>query len=140
VSSIDGEVASVDVVALHHHFENFGLVDCALLHEVDDFVLYGHSVVHIVVQLHLELVLELTCLLQELLIVDWISEILVIFSEETHLAIVGPRVEFITHGVLCPNAAVLATSKQVQFVNLLIEVLPVKNVGQPCEAVSAVEE
>ena len=90
VGGVDLKVRSVDVVAFHYHLENFWLVYCALLHEVYDLVLHRYRVVYIIVQLNLELVSKLAVLLQNFLIFDWVGEIFVIFSKQTHLAVVSP--------------------------------------------------
>ena len=118
--SVDRKVTRVDVVALNDHLKYFGLVHRTLLHKVNDLVLDCDGVVHVVVELHLDLVLELTILFKELLIIDWVREVLVILGEQTHLTIVDPGVVFITHWVLGPHTAVLATSQQVQLVQLLV--------------------
>ena len=57
VISIDGEVASVYVVAFHDHFENLRLVNSTLLHEVDNLILHHHGVIDVVIKLNLHLVL-----------------------------------------------------------------------------------
>ena len=108
---VDDEIAGVDVVSLHDHLEDLWLVNCALFHKVNDLVLDRDGVVHIVVQLHLQLVLELSVLLQEVFVIDGICEVFVVLGQQVHLAVVGPGVEAITHGVLRPNAHVLASSQ-----------------------------
>ena len=110
--SVDDEVASVNVVALHDHFEDFRLMDSAFLHEADDLVLDSNGVINVVIKLNLDLIFQLTVLLLEVFFVDGVSEVVTILSDEVDLAVVGPRVESITHGVLCPNADVFATSKE----------------------------
>ena len=140
VLGVDDEVGGVDVVALEDHVEDLRLVDGALLHEVDDLVLNHHRVVHIVVQLHLHFILQLTRLVQELLVLHWFGEILVILSKEVKLADVCPRVESVTEGVLRPYAYVLAATEEVELVDLLLQVLPVENVGQPREGIAQVED
>jgi hypothetical protein len=109
--SVDGEVARVDIVSLHDHFKDFGLMNGTLLHEVDDLILDCDGVVDVVVKLHLKLVLQLSVLLQEVFVVDGISKVLIIFSKKIHLAVVGPGVEAVSHGVLCPNAHVLTATE-----------------------------
>jgi hypothetical protein len=100
-----------------------------LLHKVDDLILDNNCVIHIVVQLHLQFVLQLAGLVQKLFIFNWISKVFVILSEQVHFADVRPGVEAIAHGVLCPDAYVFATSEEVQFVNLPLKVFPIQNVG-----------
>ena len=63
--SVDYEVACVDIVALHDHFEDFRLMYLTFLHEVNDLVLNCDRVVRIVIQLSLQLIFELTVLLEE---------------------------------------------------------------------------
>jgi len=115
-------------------------VNGAFLHEVYNLVLDGDGVVDVVVKLHLKLVLQLSVLLQEVLVVDGIREVLVILGEEVHLAVVGPRVEAVTHWVLRPNAHVLAATEEEKSVDLLVEALPVEDVGHPGQTVGHVEE
>jgi len=131
VCSVDFEVTCVDIVALHHHLEHFRLMHCALLHKVDYLVLHCDRMVHVVVQLHLKLVFQLPVLLQKLLFLYGISEIFIVFSEQTGFAYVGPVVELVTHRVLGPDAQVLATPEQKELMDLLIEMFPVKHVGDP---------
>ena len=52
----------------------------------------------------------------------------------------SPRVEFVTERVLGPYANVLSTSEEEEFMDLLIEMLPVHNMGHPCEPVAQIEE
>lgn len=125
VRSVDGEVGAVDVVTLHNHLENFWLMHNSLLHEVNDFVLDCDGVVHIMVKLHLQFVLKLSILLQELFVVNWFSEVLIIFGEQVHFTVCDPRVELVSHWVLSPYAAVLASLQQKESVDFLIKVLPV---------------
>ena len=138
--SVDSEVRSVDIVSLHDHIKDFRLVNGSFLHEVDDLILDSDGVVHIVVKLDLELVFELTVLFEEIFIIDGVCEVLVILSQKMHLAVVGPRVESITHGVLCPYTSVFTASKEQQSVDFLVERLPVQDVGHPCDRVCQVKE
>jgi hypothetical protein len=115
-------------------------VNGAFLHKADDLVLHGDGVVDVVVKLHLELVLQLSVLLQEFLVFDGFSEVMVILSEEVDLAVGSPRVEAVTHWVLRPNADVLAATEEEKSVDFLVETLPVKDVRQPGETVGHVEE
>ena len=64
IFGVDGEVRSVNIVALEDHIENFGLVHSALLHKVDDLVLDHNSVVNVVVKLNLHFVFQLARLVQ----------------------------------------------------------------------------
>ena len=138
--SVDLEVASVNVVALEHHLKDLRLVDSALLHKVDYFVLHRDGVVHVVVDLHLDLVLHLATLFKELLIVNWVSKVLIVFGQQTQFTVVDPIVVLVTHGVLSPNTAVLASAEQEELVNLLVQMLPVEHVRNPCQTVGKVEE
>ena len=113
---------------------------CSLLHEADDLVLYRDRVVHIVIKLHLHLVLQLSVLLKEVLVLDWIGKVLIVLRQQVDLAVVGPRVEPVAHGVLRPNAHILATSEQQQTMDLLVQALPVEHVGHPGETVREVQE
>jgi hypothetical protein len=80
VRSVDRKVGSVDVVALNHHLKYFGLMNSAFLHKVNDLVLDCHGVIHVVVELHLDLVLELPILFEELLIIDRVRKVFVILG------------------------------------------------------------
>ena len=112
----------------------------SLLHEADALVLYRDRVVHIVIKLDLYLILQLSALLEEVLVLYRISKVLIVLRQQIDFAVVGPRVEPVTHGVLRPNAHILATSEQQQSVNLLVQALPVEHVGQPGKTVCSVEE
>ena len=107
---VDDEVARVDVVAFQDHFEYLGLVHSAFLHERDDLVLHSDGMVDIVIELNLHLILQLSVLLEEVFVIDWVRKVLVIFREQVDLTVVGPRVETIPHWVLCPNTHVLSSS------------------------------
>lgn len=90
VLGVDDEIRGVNVVALDDHVENFGLMHSTLLHKVNDLILNHNSVVNVVIQLNLDLILQLTSLVEELLILNWLGEIFVIFSEEVEFADVCP--------------------------------------------------
>ena len=111
VFSVDNEVTCVNVVAFDHHLKDLWLVHNALLHEVHNLVLHQLLMVHIVVQLHLQLILKLTILLQEVFFFHWVCELLVVFSQQVHLAVVCPGVVPVAHWVHCPNSDILATSE-----------------------------
>ena len=96
--------------------------------------------VHVVIKLHLQLVFQLTVLLQELFVVDGVCEVLVILRQQVHLAVADPGVELVAHGVLSPDAAVLTTLQQEKTVNFFVQVLPVEHMGNPADTVSNVEE
>ena len=95
--------------------------------------------VHVVVHLHLHFVLELALLVQELLLLHRFCEVLVVLSQQVHLADVAPRVEAVAHGILSQEAHVLASLEQKQFVDLPLQVFPVEGVREPGEAVEEVE-
>lgn len=137
---VDHEVARVNVVALHDHFKDLRLVHSAFLHEVDHLVLHSHRVVHVVVQLHLQLVFQLAVLFKEVFVINGVSEVLIILRQQVNLAVIGPRVVTITHWVLRPNADVLASAEEQESVDFLVEALPVHCMGQPGERVGHVEE
>ena len=137
---IDHEVARVDVVAFHDHFEDFGLMDGALFHEVDDLILHSDRMVNIIVKLHLHLVLQLSVFLEEVLIINRVRKVLIILRQQVDLAVVRPAVEAIAHRVLCPNAHVLAASQEQEPVDFLVKALPVEHVGHPGERICHVEE
>ena len=90
VVCINDEIAGVDVVSLHDHFEDLRLVHSTLLHEIYDLILYHNSVINVVVKLNLQFILKLTCLVQEFLIFNGFCEILVVLSEEVEFANVCP--------------------------------------------------
>lgn len=52
----------------------------------------------------------------------------------------GPRVESVAHRVLSPQTEIFSTSEEVDFVELLVQVLPVECVGHPGEAIGHIEE
>jgi hypothetical protein len=55
-------------------------MNSAFLHKVNDLVLDCHGVIHVVVELHLDLVLELPILFEELLIIDRVRKVFVILG------------------------------------------------------------
>ena len=90
VFGVDNEVRSINVVALEDHIEDLWLMHSALLHKVYDLVLNHNSVVNVIIKLNLHLILQLSGLVQELLVLNWLSEIFVIFSEKVELADMCP--------------------------------------------------
>ena len=140
VLGVDDESRGVDVVPLEHHLENFGLIYSPLLHKVYDLVLHHDRVVNIVVQLYLHLVFQLARLVQELLVLNWVGEIFVVLGEEVELADVRPGVEPVAEGVLGPYTDVLAAAEEEELVDLLLEVLPVEDVGEPGEGITHIED
>eukprot|EP00349_Pseudokeronopsis_sp_Brazil_P007901 CAMPEP_0202955590 /NCGR_PEP_ID=MMETSP1396-20130829/141_1 /ASSEMBLY_ACC=CAM_ASM_000872 /TAXON_ID= /ORGANISM="Pseudokeronopsis sp., Strain Brazil" /LENGTH=180 /DNA_ID=CAMNT_0049672239 /DNA_START=64 /DNA_END=606 /DNA_ORIENTATION=- len=140
VLCVDHEVAGVNVVSLEDLFEDFRLVDGAFLHEVDDLVLDDDLVVDVVVELHLNFVLELSALVEELLLVWFLHKVLVVLRDEVEIADSGPRVVAISHWVLGHQSHVLATPQQEHLVHLLVEVLPVEGVGKPAKRSAEVEQ
>ena len=113
VFRVDNEVTRIDIITFKHHFEYFWLVHCSLLHEVDNFILNHDCMIDVIIQLHLHFILKLTILLQEVFIINWICEIFIILGQEVEFANVSPRVESISHGVLCQEPHVFASSEQV---------------------------
>jgi len=135
VIGVDGEVASINVVALEHHLEDFWLMNCAFLHETDYFVLLRDCLLDVMVQLHLDFVLDLTGLREEVLVFGRIREVLTIFCQKMELADMSPRVVPVSHGVHGPNSNILASSQQVHPMDFSIEILPIERKGDPSEAV-----
>jgi len=121
-------------------FKDFRLVDSALLHEVDNLVLDSDGVIDVVLELDLHFVLELARLLEELLVLNGISEVLVVLSEQVHFAVVCPGVELVAEGVLRPNTDVFASLQEQETVKFLVQVFPVEHVGHPGETVGSVED
>jgi hypothetical protein len=140
VLCIDTEIAGINVVSLHHLLENLWLMHSTLLHEVYDFILYHYGMVNVVVELYLNLILELPCLVEELFVLDWLSKVFVVLSQQVELADVCPGVEAIAHGILCPDSYVLASPEKVKFVDFLLEMLPVEDMRHPEEGVRKVED
>lgn len=134
------EVTCIDVVSFHNHLEDLRLIYCALLHEVYDLVLNNNCMIHVVIKLNLQLVLQLADLIKELLLFHWLREIFIVFGQEVHFTDVSPRVESITHWVASIYSHVLATSEKVQFVNLPLEMFPVEYVRHPEENVCEIED
>lgn len=139
VISVDCEVTCINVVALEDHFEDLWLVDCAFLHETDDLVLLGDGLLDVVVQLHLDFVLDLAGLVEEVFVFWWVREVLSILSQQVELADVGPRVVPVAHWVHRPNPHVLTTSQQVHPVDFPVKILPVQGERDPSEAVGRPE-
>ena len=109
-SCVNHEVARVNIVSLHYHLKDLRLMDGALFHKLDALVLNCDRMVHIVVKLNLNLVLQLSVLLHEIWILVRVGEVMTVLSEESDLAIVCPGVESVSHGVLRPNAHIFSTS------------------------------
>lgn len=137
---VDLEITRINVVALHDHFEDFRLMHRALLHEVQNLILNCDCLVHVVLYLRLQLILELAILLQELLILHWVGKVLVVLRQQVQLAVVDPTVVTVTKWVHIPDAAVFATTEQEQSVDLLVKVTPVKHMGQPGQTVGCIHE
>ena len=140
VVRVDDEVRGVNVVALEHHFHDLWLVDGAFLHEVDDLVLVVDGMVDVVVKLYLDLVLQLTGLVHEVLVLRYWCEVFTILSEEVELSDVRPGEVAVTHRVHRPDADVLAAAQQVHLVDLAVKRLPVLGERHPGEAVASVED
>ena len=85
-------------------------------------------------------VLKLPLLGQEVLLVNRVSEVFVVLSEQVELANVPPRIKPVTEWVLSEEPHVFTSPQQEKLVDLALEVFPVKHVGKPCEAVEAVEK
>ena len=90
VLGVDGEVRCVDIVSLHYHIEDLRLMHCSFLHEIDNLVLYNLALVYIVIKLDLEFVLQLSVLLEEVFILNWIGEVLVVLCQQVDFIVVGP--------------------------------------------------
>lgn len=119
--SVDGEVRCVNIVTFQDHLEDFRIVDSSFFHEVDDFILLSDRMVHIMIDLDLNLILELTSLVEEFLLLWWMCEILIVLRQKVELADMCPRVESITHWVHCPDSNVFTTPKQIHLVYFLIK-------------------
>ena len=137
---IDGKVTSVNIVTFEYHLEDFWLVHGALLHEVQDFVLLSDGMINIVIELDLHFVLELTVLLQWLLLLNRIGEILVVFRDQMKLINVGPRVESIAHWILRPQPEIFSSTQQVHLMQFLVQMLPVHHMRHPGKAIGEVED
>ena len=85
-------------------------MDDSFFHERDAFILLSDGVLHVVVQLNLNLVLKLASLGQELLAINVLNESVIILRDKFHLTNVGPRVMAIAHGALGPDTDVLSSS------------------------------
>lgn len=140
VLGVDLEIAGINVVALHDHFEDLRLMHRTLLHEIQNLILHSDRLVHVVLHLQLQLVFQLTVLFQELLVFHWIGEILIILSQQVQLAVVDPGVVTVTERIHIPDAAVFATAEQEQLVDLLVKVAPVEHMGQPGQTVGCIHE
>lgn len=139
VIGVDNKVGSINIVSFKGHLEHLWLMHCSFLHEEDNFILDYDRLIDIVIKLYLSLILELTSLVEEVLIIDWISEVLTIFGNEVELSDISPRVEPISHWVHGMDFNILTTSKQVQSVNFLIEMFPIEHLWHPCEAIGDIE-
>ena len=138
--SVHLEIARVDIVPLQHHFEDFRVVHCSFFHELNALVLNSDGVIDVVVKLDLDLVLELAILFEEVFVLDGVCEVLSVLGDQVNLAVAGPRVPPVAHGVLRPKAHVLASAQQQKSVDLLVKALPVHRVRQPGERVGSIEE
>lgn len=139
VVGVDDEIRCINVVAFQDHLEHFWLMDCTLLHELNDLILLSDRLFDVVIQLSLDLVLQLTSLGQEIFILNWVGKVLAIFSDEVELTDVCPTIISISHWVHCPNSYVFTSSKKEHSVNFSIETLPVKRQWDPSEAVDSIE-
>lgn len=96
--------------------------------------------IDIVIELHLDLVLDLSGNVQDTFLLDWTSEVQSIFSEEIELTDMSPRVKSVAHGVHGPDSDVLTTSEEVESVDFPVKILPVHDEGQPGEGVDEIEQ
>ena len=94
--------------------------------------------VDIVVKLNLHLILKLSILIHDLFLINILHEVLIVLTDQMRLTNVCPRVESVSHGVLCPQSQVLASSKQEYLVDLLVKMLPVEGVRDPTECICSV--
>lgn len=140
VVGVDREVTRVNIVAFEHHFKNFWLVHGALLHETYHFVLLSDGLFHIVFELNLDFILNLTSLGEEVLILWWEREVLAVLRQQVELADVRPGVESVAHWVHGPDAYVFAAPQQVHLVDFAIEILPVQGQREPGQAVGGPEQ
>lgn len=77
---VNYEVFGVDVIALHNLLEDFWLVHCALLHEVNSLVVVVHTILLKVVNLNADLISQLALFVHK--VSDtWCSELPPIFRE-----------------------------------------------------------
>lgn len=119
--SVDNEVRCIDIVTFEHHLEDLWLMHCSLLHKLNDLVLLCNGMVHVMVKLGLNFVLELSCFRQEVLVLSWDSKVLSVLSEEVELADMCPGIVPVTHWVHGPDPNILSTSEQIHLMNFLIE-------------------
>ena len=87
LSCVDRKVARVNVVALHHHFENLRLVHRSFFHKADDLVLDHDCMIDVVVELNCHLVLQLTILAEEVLVIDRVSKVTLVLRQKVDLAV-----------------------------------------------------
>lgn len=130
---VDHEVGGVDIVAFDDPLEELGLVHDSFLHEVNDLVLHRDEVLHPVVQLHLQLVFELAFLAQEVGVLRWLFELLVVGREHVKLINVRPGVEAVAQRVLSADSHVFTPAEQVNLPDLALQSFPVQRMRHPRE-------
>jgi len=90
VLCIDNEITGVNIVALKNHFKDFGLMHCSFLHEVHNFILNDNCMINVVIELDLHFVLKLTLFAHEVLLLNWICEVFIIFCKKVEFTDVSP--------------------------------------------------
>ena len=112
MSCINYEVSSINIVTLHNHFEYFWLMNCSFFHKVNNLILYHDRMINIVIHLNLDFIFKLPSFIQKISIINWIFEILIIFSQKIHFINMTPRVKSIHHWILCDKSYILPSSQQ----------------------------
>lgn len=90
VLCIDDEITGINIVTLKNHFKDFGLMHCSFLHEVNNFILDYDCMINVVIKLNLYFVLKLTLLAHEVLFLNWICEVFIIFGKKVEFTDVSP--------------------------------------------------
>ena len=89
MGSVDHVVRCVDVVSSQDHFKDFRLVDVALLHKVDDFVVHCNVLILEVLSLYLELIPQTTLFGHKLRLV-FVCKLQIVFSQQVQFIDVDP--------------------------------------------------
>lgn len=130
VSGVDAEIAGVNMESLGHGFEQFWMVDGSFLHEVEQLVLLGNTLLSEVVQLDSQFVLELSFLGE---IVGFISviEVLIILGQWMEELVFSPGGDSVSSKSGHLDLAELTSSQKVHSSQLVFEVAEVPDSWPP---------
>ena len=130
VCSVDAEVRSVNVETFANSLEQFRVVHSSFLHEPEQMVLLGHTLLSKVVQLDGQLVPQLPLLVQKLGLIS-VVEVLRVLGQRVEESVLGPSGHSVSGQCGHLNFDELASSQQVHSPQLVLQVLEVPDSWEP---------